>query len=63
MGIDPDRDREDATTPAGQPTLHWLLERAHRGEITAEEFVKLSKQRGELIRDTPLDTQNTEAPP
>lgn len=47
----------EPTTPSGEPTLRWLLTKVQRGEMTAEEFVKLSKQRGDLLRDFPFDSQ------
>lgn len=46
-----------ATTPGYQPTLRWLLERVAAGEMTAQEFVRLSKQRGKFLREYPLDTR------
>lgn len=45
------------TTPSGTPTLRWLLEKVQKGEMTAEEFVKLSKNRGKKLSNFPLDTR------
>lgn len=58
----PREDRLPATTPQGIPTLHWLMEKFQSGEMTAEEFVKLSKIRGRKISETAgdpkMDTRN-----
>ena len=59
----PDEGRTDATTPFYRPNQHWLLERLQRGEMTAEEFVKLSKEHGKQLRESPMDTQNRTTPP
>lgn len=53
---DPTEGREDATTPTGFPTNHWLLQKLQRGEMTVQEFLKLSKIRGDDISTRPMDT-------
>ena len=59
----PDEGREDATTPSGHPNAHWLLEKLQRGEMTAQEFIKLSKEHGKELREAPLDTHSRKTPP
>lgn len=57
---------EEAIEPrpaTGLPTQRWLHWKLQHGEITVQEFLKLSKQRGDMLRDYPLDTRKPDERP
>jgi hypothetical protein len=46
----------DPIPATGKPSTRWLLTKLQRGEITVQEYLKLSKELGKRLREEPMDT-------